>query len=35
MQEAIRAAGRDGDSVGGMLETIVTGLPAGIGEPWF
>lgn len=35
MQEAIRAAGRDGDSVGGILETIVTGLPAGIGEPWF
>ena len=35
MQEAIRAAGSDGDSVGGVLETIVTGLPAGIGEPWF
>ena len=35
MQEAIRAAGSEGDSVGGILETIVTGLPAGIGEPWF
>ncbi len=35
MQEAIRAAGGEGDSVGGILETIVTGLPAGIGEPWF
>ena len=35
MQEAIRAAGSEGDSVGGVLETIVTGLPAGIGEPWF
>ena len=35
MQEAIRAAGSEGDSVGGALETIVTGLPAGIGEPWF
>ena len=35
MQEAIRAAGAEGDSVGGVLETIVTGLPAGIGEPWF
>ena len=35
MQEAIRTAGSEGDSVGGVLETIVTGLPAGIGEPWF
>ena len=35
MQEAIRAAGSEGDSVGGVLETIVTVLPAGIGEPWF
>ena len=35
MQDAIRAAGSDRDSVGGILETIVTGLPAGIGEPWF
>ena len=35
MQEAIRAAGSEGDSVGGVLETIVTGLPAGVGEPWF
>ena len=35
MQEAIRAAGSEGDSVGGVLETIVTGLPSGIGEPWF
>ena len=24
-----------GDSVGGVLETAVTGLPAGLGEPWF
>ncbi len=35
MQAAIRAAGSEGDGVGGILETIVTGLPAGIGEPWF
>ena len=25
----------EGDSVGGVLETAVTGLPAGVGEPWF
>ena len=25
----------DGDSVGGVLETAVIGMPAGIGEPWF
>ena len=31
----IERAGREGDSVGGILETAVTGLPAGVGEPWF
>ena len=35
MQAVITAAKNDGDSVGGRLETIVTGLPAGVGEPWF
>ena len=35
MQEAIRAAGSEGDSVGGVLETAILGLPAGIGEPYF
>lgn len=25
----------DGDSVGGVLESVITGLPAGLGEPWF
>ncbi|MBQ3866437.1 MAG: chorismate synthase [Clostridia bacterium] len=35
MQAAILAARADGDSVGGILETAVTGMPAGVGEPWF
>ncbi len=35
MRRAISAAAADGDSVGGILETAVTGLPAGVGEPWF
>ncbi|MBQ9544751.1 MAG: chorismate synthase [Clostridia bacterium] len=35
MKEAILAAREDLDSVGGVLETAVTGLPAGVGEPWF
>lgn len=35
MIAAIEAARNDGDSVGGRLETAVTGLPAGVGEPWF
>ncbi|MBR2281790.1 MAG: chorismate synthase, partial [Spirochaetales bacterium] len=35
MRKAIEAASKDGDSVGGVLETAVTGLPAGLGEPWF
>jgi chorismate synthase len=35
MQEAIIDAKTDGDSVGGILETAIIGLPAGIGEPWF
>lgn len=35
MKSAIEAVKRDGDSVGGILETAVCGLPAGVGEPWF
>lgn len=35
MQDAIVSAKNECDSVGGILETAVTGLPAGIGEPWF
>lgn len=33
--EKILAAKSEGDSVGGVLETAVTGIPAGVGEPWF
>lgn len=35
MQERILAAKNSGDSVGGVVQTAVTGLPAGVGEPWF
>lgn len=35
MQDAIRLAADSGDSVGGILETAVIGLPAGLGEPFF
>lgn len=35
MQEKIVKASEDGDSVGGVLETAVCGLPSGVGEPWF
>lgn len=35
MKSAIMSAKTDGNSVGGVLETAVIGMPAGIGEPWF
>lgn len=35
MTDRILCAKADGDSVGGVLETMVIGLPAGVGEPWF
>ena len=33
--EKIRKTQAEGDSVGGTLSTVVTGMPAGVGEPWF
>ncbi len=35
MREAIEQAAAEGDSVGGVLESVITGMPAGVGEPWF
>ena len=35
MQSEILKAASEGESVGGVLETAVTGLPSGVGEPWF
>ena len=35
MAAQILAAAQAGDSVGGVTQTAVCGLPAGLGEPWF
>lgn len=35
MEAEVEAARREGDSVGGIVEGIVTGLPVGVGEPFF
>jgi chorismate synthase len=35
MKNAIGAAKNDGDSVGGVVEAVVFGLPGGLGEPFF
>ncbi|MBQ8415517.1 MAG: chorismate synthase [Clostridia bacterium] len=35
MKRQIEEAASEGDSVGGVLETAVIGLPSGVGEPWF
>lgn len=35
MMRAIYDVAEEGDSMGGILETAVIGMPAGVGEPWF
>lgn len=35
MQSIIEGVAKEGDSIGGVLETIIAGLPAGLGEPFF
>jgi len=35
MQSEILSARREGDSVGGIVQTAVASFPAGVGEPWF
>ncbi len=35
MQTLAGECAERGDSVGGILESVVVGMPAGVGEPWF
>jgi chorismate synthase len=35
MMEKILAVRREGDSIGGVVETVISGLPVGLGEPFF
>ena len=35
MKQLIRSVKEEGDSIGGMIECTITGLPAGVGEPLF
>ena len=35
MTNAITDAATNGDSVGGIIETAIIGMPEGVGEPWF
>lgn len=35
MYELAEKTAAEGDSIGGVLETMAVGVPAGVGEPWF
>ncbi len=35
MRELILSVKEEGDSVGGILESAIIGIPSGVGEPWF
>ncbi len=35
MRSEIEKAAADGDSLGGVLESVILGVPSGVGEPWF
>ena len=35
MEEEVETARKEGDSVGGVIEGTITGLPVGVGEPFF
>ncbi len=35
MREKIINAGEECDSIGGITETVISGMPTGVGEPWF
>lgn len=35
MTERIMEARSEGDSIGGIIQTAIAGMPAGVGEPWF
>ena len=35
MDEAIQEAAKDGDTLGGIIECVIKGVPAGLGEPLF
>lgn len=35
MEEAVETARKEGDSVGGVIECLALGMPAGVGDPFF